>query len=252
MLDLFRPNEGGRMRKSLVSKACTGLVALGMMTGVHAVQPPQFEVQMDWSNFGVTLTDLDLNDGSAPSLQWTSQTTGASILINGTMFSTPSANDFTSIVSVDDGLRFAGADAGVVSTTGSGLDQTLFFLEIYASRYGNFTLSPMTSVEFTLPVSASALGIPLGISFIASMGLSANFTSSDSAGISEGQTISTRTLIASFSNQDPVAPADVSFDSHIVINAFAAPVPEPGEWALMLVGLGLVAAAVARRHSRRI
>lgn len=238
------------MRKSLVSKACTGLVALGMMTGVHAVQP-QFEVQMDWSSFGIALSDLDSNDGVAPSLQWTSQTTDASILINGTLFKASPANDFTSSVSVDDGLRFAGADAGVISTTGSGLDPTLFFLEIYASRYGKFTLSPMTRVEFSLPVSASALGIPPGISFGAIMDLSADFTSFDSAGISEGQSISARTLIASFSNQGTVEATNVNFNSGIIINASAAPVPEPGEWALMLAGLGLVAASAARRHSRQ-
>lgn len=174
------------MRKSLGNTLCAGLVALGMTTSAHAVGP-QFEASMNWSGFAVTLSDLDLSDGVTPTLQWTSQTTGASILMNGTLSSAAPAADFTSNVSIDDGFRFAGGDGTTLATTGSGLDGTLSFLEINAARYGTFTLSPMTKVDFTVPVTASAVGVPPGISFLGSLFLSANFTSFDSAGLARAR-----------------------------------------------------------------
>lgn len=237
------------MHQSLAIKLCKGLVALVMTTSAYALGP-QFEASMNWGSFEATLFDLDPNDAVTPSLQWTSQTTGASVLMNGTLFTATPANDFTSLVSVDDGLRFAGGDASVISASGSGLDQTLFFLEINAARYGKFTLSPKTRVDFTLPVSASALGIPSGISFLGGMYMSADFTSFDSADITEGQTISGRILSVTFANPDTVEAVGVSFSSGIIINANPVPVPEPGVWVLMFAGLGLIATGSMRRRSR--
>jgi PEP-CTERM motif len=227
---------------------CAALLLTVHLTDADA---SEFTGSLDWSRFSMQLTDLDGSDGIDPLLTWVSQSTGASVLggggstINGWG---PFPPDSPLMFSNGTGTAFASANTLEVS--GSGLNAGMNFLEALATRYGDFLLSPNTRVDFTVPASVFA-GAPAGVDIL--LGASMMVFGPQGAGFA-GDEISVlpggnqaRDLMVSFSNTNLVE-AEVHFSSAVNVNAYATtPIPEPGQLAMLLAGLGVVVACTRRR-----
>ena len=228
---------------------CAAVLLAGPMGNARA---DDFNGSLDWTGFSVLLTDLDVSDGVDPSLTWLSQSTGASVLGAGGA----TVNNWGPILPASplvfsNGLVTASAGPDMLGISGSGLHSGMGFLEAVATRYGDFTLSAQTRVDFTLPASVLAAApagveILLGASMVVTGPLGAGFNS-DEIGVGPGDA-QARDLQVSFSNLDVVAD-DLHFSSALNVNAYpAAPIPEPGQLAMLIAGLGVV--ALSLRHRR--
>jgi len=221
-------------------------VTVGLVGAAGAAAASDFSGHLDFSGALFTLTDLDLGDGITPSLTWTAQSSGVSILGAGMQ----QAPNWTDSLLVTGPSSTVSATAQVVQTDGNA--PAAGFLEINGSRYGDFELSRQTRVEFHLPASVTA-GMPPGanVNVSASVyvsGPGSTFDGSD-LGATNGQNLM-QTLQASLSNATNDT-ASFHFSSYFVVNAFAAPVPEPETYALMAAGVVLVG-AWSRRSARRL
>lgn len=200
---------------------------------------------LDWSGLTITLIDLDPGDAFAPSLTWSDQQTGVSVLVSppGGPATGSTVADWTSPVSVAVSPASAWADAGELGAKIQGITPATSFAEVFASRYGDFVLSPHTQVSFSLYAIVAA-GDPSDVDILASAGISvwglagSNFAADGLSADNLGADAS-RELVVSFANLTDEARSG-HLSANLILNAFAAPVPEPGIYAMLLAGLGLL------------
>lgn len=256
------------------------LVASALCAGTASAQG---SAQVSVSDFNWALVDLDPNDGIAPSLNFVGHQfetpSSGSVTIDaggapvsdarqgGAAFAPLSVSAGNALGSAGGAIAgFPGsgfalnANASLTSNAGAGtLSQQL------STGYLGFVLSPMTAVTFSSRVVLS-LGLDLpapltGGSVSASARLDVNtdlndfnepWTQSASLGTTGGPQSYDAPLTLTVANALGASTLNqLQFSSAINAQVVAAPVPEPGTWAMFAGGLALLFAHARARLRRQ-
>lgn len=229
------------MHKFLVSALALtllGLTSQAQATDAHA--------SIDWSSFSVVLTDLDASDGITPGITWTSQT--SHVFTAGG--SNANAPDWTTPITANSADESAGANGSVLEAH-TWPQPGFSYVHAESGRSGDFLLTGNTKVSFSVPgyISGSADGLDEALTYLGVFVSGAAQNDFDELSITAPPDIGQpKTLSVSFLNT-----TDGDMTGHLgavaMVEAYAAPVPEPESHALLAAGLGLLAWRVSRRPS---
>jgi len=237
------------MRKTLISALTVAL--FGLSAQAQAEMAPAAEASIDWSQFKVTLFDLDPADNIGPLLSWDDEQ-GSVWAHDYNTWDHVSASDWTSPISASLGAASASADSDfflVASITGGGYGTSNTY------RNGEFTLSAKTLAVFSAPAMAAINGsqgsyavAQLSVSGPGAFGSGHQNAHSlvDAYDWDWGPVLSDSGILnVSFVN---LTNGNLAGQFHASAYA-AAPIPEPEAYALLLAGLGLVGWMARRRQA---
>ncbi|WP_217424528.1 PEP-CTERM sorting domain-containing protein [Nitrogeniibacter mangrovi] len=211
--------------------------------------------QIDWSTFSVELVDLDTLDGTAPSINWTSKYSWASVTDEAVRDEAPSWTT---------GVQAAyGTSLAVVNDTSNYAETSTVFGSPFlqyglAERGGYFELSQNTSAIFKVSGKyATQVDNPdetisawIGL-FVSGPGEEGSGTQFDGATIGWNGYVYTPhsdegTIAVTFTN---LSSSSLSGRLHTeaYASAYVAAVPEPESYAMLLAGLSLMGLVVRRR-----
>ena len=237
--------------------------ALGALPAQAVVQPPAF-ASIDWSTFSYQLIDTNPLDGVLPTIEFLNQNSNTSA--SASSYDAASAADWSSDLSSASGSASATIGAGGLNAQFTALPSTLNTFA-QASRTGSFIVSANTLVTFSV---AAAIGVNLPVPLngsayswsrfsISGPGFTGNpnqlqqsvtelLLFADGSGVPRTQD---GVLLGSFYNgSGGNLTGQINAFSQVNSNGFIPVVPEPETYAMLLAGVGLLA-AVARRRSRR-
>ncbi|MEW5789147.1 MAG: PEP-CTERM sorting domain-containing protein [Pseudomonadota bacterium] len=234
-------------------------IALQMLTGLAAtlsvstVQAATANVQMDWSSFQINVIDTNPGDGIDASLQWIGQNSQVSMVVDGIgwlpidtfafdwndsgwdQYGNGTTLELTGIYSVD--MLYAEA-TGDLSTGGV----------VRSERYGAFTVTGDARVEVSIDAYVYAAMSPAELASGGWAQADANLFFGDSTGssLSPVAYLASDPSLGSPLSATLMTSIDLTAGSQAYLymqpGAILTAVPEPGSVAMMLAGLGLLAA----------
>lgn len=242
-----------------------------------AVAATSASASLDWNALTFTIIDTNPLDGLTPTLTWTSPFSqaysyGYNTATGEHQYDSPYAYDFSTPLS--SGLSFSNA-GGNVSVNAASLSASSaasaavagsgggVFVQEYATGQGSFTLSGAGIAYISLPYSISVHGTGGDVAEYSTASAYLYGYASSPAGSSTSysgnqQLVSYSVGDASQTGNLGFALTNFSSTASVSGNVFAyayttsqapiAAVPEPQSYAMLLAGLGMVAAVARRRR----
>ncbi len=228
-------------------------VAAGMAlpNAVHAVS-----ARASVSGFGIQLIDLSPTDGIAPAMRMDGVAIGAYISVFGP--DGPETAQVADYGAVQRDYPFGSAFSSAAPDAFRS-EITLDVRGFYTSAHSNhfvleFELTPYTAAVFNADLAISTNG-EYGYASYAEAFMGAHIYGAGNLGGS----ISTGNPGGDESSSDAIRfevrtgsqPTKGGFNVGTYVYANAVPVPEPGTWAMLVAGLGIVGTAIRRQRRRR-